>query len=45
LVLDQLFEGELPVPGAAPRRKAAEPQTVITPQAATVAGAPPFDLS
>ncbi len=41
-VLDQAFEGELPVPGPVPPERVGELQAVLTPLGATVTGPPPF---
>jgi hypothetical protein len=44
-VLDQSFDGELPVPGPVPPEKIGELQAVLTPLGVTVTGPPPFDPS
>jgi hypothetical protein len=42
-VLDQPFEGELPVPGPVSPEKVNELVAVLTPMGASITGPPPFD--
>jgi len=44
-VLDQTFEGELPIPGPVSPEKVSELVAVLTPLGASITGPPPFDLS
>jgi quercetin dioxygenase-like cupin family protein len=44
-VLDQPFEGELPIPGPVSPEKVSELVAVLTPLGASITGPPPFDPS
>jgi quercetin dioxygenase-like cupin family protein len=45
IVLDQPFEGELPIPGPVSQEKVSELVAVLTPLGASITGPPPFDPS
>jgi hypothetical protein len=44
-VLDQPFEGELPIPGPVPPEVVGALQAMLTPLGCTITGPPPFDPS
>jgi hypothetical protein len=44
-VLDQPFEGELPIPGPVSQKKVNELVAVLTPLGASITGPPPFDAT